>query len=196
MEPMIRADQTTMTPDEAVAGPDRLTKCDAAAGADGAVTCDRAAADELRERVLAVLDEVKDPEIPAVSVRELGMVYRIETTAHHAHVQLLPTFVGCPALDLIRAAARRRLAEAGIRAEVEFVLSEPWTPDRITPEGIEKLRQFGIAPPVRPGAPSLVPPCPYCGAEGGEIENLFGPTPCRAIFYCRRCRQPFEGFKP
>jgi ring-1,2-phenylacetyl-CoA epoxidase subunit PaaD len=149
----------------------------------------------LRNRVMALLDEVKDPEIPAVSIRELGMVHRVEVSDQHVRVELLPTFVGCPALDFIRQGVQRRLEAAGIRADVAFVLDVPWTSDRITPEGIEKLRGFGIAPPVRSDSPTLVPPCPYCGAEGGEIENLFGPTPCRAIFYCSRCRQPFEGIK-
>lgn len=152
--------------------------------------------DKLLQRVIAVLDEVKDPEMPAVSIRELGMVHRIETdVVGRVRVELLPTFIGCPALDWIRTGVRRGLEAAGIPAEVEFVLEVPWTPERMTPAGIEKLRQAGIAPPVRAGAPRLVPPCPYCGADGSDIENWFGPTPCRAIFYCRRCRQPYEGMK-
>ncbi|MCL6517272.1 1,2-phenylacetyl-CoA epoxidase subunit PaaD [Alicyclobacillus sp.] len=145
--------------------------------------------------VRQVLDQVKDPEIPAVSICELGMVHRVEDRDGITRVELLPTYVGCPALDWIRREVARALRAAGVAAEVVFVHEVPWTPQRITPAGIEKLRGLGIAMPVGED-PRIAPHCPYCGAEGAQVENLFGPTPCRAVFYCRRCRQPFEGFKP
>ena len=154
--------------------------------------------DGLAQAVWEALEDVKDPEIPTVSVRDLGMVRSVSVRDGRVRVELLPTFVGCPALDLIRQAAERRIAavDGVAEAEVAFVFDEPWTSARITAAGIEKLRQFGIAPPVAEDADRMVPPCPYCGAESGDIENLFGPTPCRAIFYCRCCKQPFEGMKP
>jgi ring-1,2-phenylacetyl-CoA epoxidase subunit PaaD len=100
-----------------------------------------------RSTVLAALAEVPDPEIPAVSIVELGMVGEIEVEPHGIRVQLLPTFVGCPALEVIRDAVTTRLGELGTPVEVEVTFSPPWTSDRISPEGREKLRRSGFAPP-------------------------------------------------
>lgn len=151
----------------------------------------------LTSALLDALEDVKDPEIPVVSIRELGMVFRVTVESGYGKVELLPTFVGCPALDFIRSRVRASVREIdGLQGlDVEFVMTEPWSSERITPEGIEKLRTFGIAPPISSAHHRVVPPCPYCGTGDTEIENLFGPTACRAIFYCRKCRQPFEGMK-
>jgi ring-1,2-phenylacetyl-CoA epoxidase subunit PaaD len=154
--------------------------------------------------VLAALDEVADPEIPNVSIVELGMIGRIEVTRQRIEVELLPTFVGCPAVEMIRTAIAERLAEPGRRVDVEVSFSTPWTSDRISPEGREKLRASGFAPPptVRHGRalPMLDadPPvaCPYCGSLRTTLESAFGPTQCRSIRHCADCRQPFESFKP
>ncbi|MFD1396376.1 1,2-phenylacetyl-CoA epoxidase subunit PaaD [Kroppenstedtia eburnea] len=146
------------------------------------------------------LQEVKDPEIPDLSIVELGMVNRVTEEAGEVRVELTPTFVGCPALDWIAGQVEERLSQVkGVsRVRVSFVMDPPWTSERITPEGREKLKSFGIAPPrTREEDPlDIVPECPFCGTEGGEVLNLFGPTACRSIFYCRNCRQPFEGMKP
>lgn len=154
------------------------------------------------------LAEVNDPEIPFVSVVDLGMVRSVEMDGRRLRVELLPTFVGCPALDLIRRAVAERLAGMAPEVEVEATFAEPWSSDRITPEGRRKLRESGFAPPAAgrlPGAgdqplfatitarPAAT--CPYCGSPDTSLENLFGPSLCRAIFYCNRCRQPFEQFK-
>ena len=104
-------------------------------------------------------------------------------------VELLPTFVGCPALDAIRSAVEERLADFGRPVEVRFGFSVPWTTDRITERGRRQLTKSGFAPP---GDDT----CPYCGSENVLIDNLFGPTQCRSVRYCRACRQPFEAFKP
>jgi len=153
--------------------------------------------ESLTSALMSALENVKDPEIPAVSIRELGMVFSANVENGYGKVELLPTFVGCPALDFIRNRVLSSVSEiVGLQGiDVEFVMTKPWSSDRITPEGIEKLREFGIAPPVSGTKGRIVPPCPYCGAADTEIENLFGPTACRAIFYCRKCRQPFEGMK-
>ncbi len=153
-----------------------------------------------RSALWQALQEVKDPEIPTISLVDLGMIHRLLVEGDRVTVEILPTFVGCPALDIIRRDVRNRLlqVEGVADVEVQFVYDPPWTSDRITEEGRKRLASFGIAPP-RPAGENpmdIVPPCPYCGAEGGEIHNLFGPTACRSIFYCRRCRQPFEGMKP
>ena len=155
--------------------------------------------------VLDALREVPDPEIPTVSVVDLGMVERIEVRPDEIEVELLPTFVGCPALELIRAAVASRLEAFGRPVRVETSFSTPWTTDRISPAGRERLRASGFAPPphLAPGRalPMLgaaSPPveCPYCGSTATTLENVFGPTQCRSIRHCAACRQPFEAFKP
>ena len=164
--------------------------------------------------VLAALEEVADPEIPTVSVVELGMLERIEIRPEALIVELLPTFVGCPAIEMIREAVADRLQSFGRPVRVEMTFSTPWTTDRISPEGREKLRRSGFAPPPhlapaeRPGRSRALPmvdpsfglsqpvACPYCGSERTTLENVFGPTQCRSIRHCADCRQPFEAFKP
>jgi ring-1,2-phenylacetyl-CoA epoxidase subunit PaaD len=168
--------------------------------------------------VWEALAEVPDPEIPVVSVVDLGLVHAVRLDGGRLRVELLPTFVGCPALDLIRASVAERLAGMAPEVEVEMTFAVPWTSDRITAEGRRKLRQSGFAPPPtgdsagrslpivgqRP-TPSLplfatIPmrptaDCPWCGTSDTKLENAFGPTLCRTIFWCNRCRQPFEQFK-
>jgi ring-1,2-phenylacetyl-CoA epoxidase subunit PaaD len=134
------------------------------------------------------LAEVTDPEIPAVSVVDLGMVRSVEVDGERLRVELLPTFVGCPALELIRRAVAARLAGMAPEVQVEMTFAEPWTSERITADGRRKLRESGFAPP---GSAT----CPWCGSRDTALENPFGPTRCRAIFWCNRCRQPFEQFK-
>lgn len=152
----------------------------------------------------AALQEVKDPEIPAVSVLEMGMVNRVDIAPDgRVTVEILPTFSGCPALDVIRQAVCARLArEPGVTAvEVRFVFDPLWSTDRISAEGHAKLQGFGIAPapPLR-GRPLRVlqgqpVACPYCGSTRTAMDNLFGPTPCRSLYRCLECRNPFERFK-
>jgi ring-1,2-phenylacetyl-CoA epoxidase subunit PaaD len=152
--------------------------------------------------VRVALAEVPDPEIPVVSIVDLGMVEDVEAGADAIRVELLPTFVGCPALDAIREAVERRLRVFGRPVEVRFGYRVPWTSDRITAEGHSRLRAAGLAPPgpKQPDAPLLVQlaapvPCPHCGSRRTVLENAFGPTQCRAIYHCTACRQPFEAFK-
>jgi ring-1,2-phenylacetyl-CoA epoxidase subunit PaaD len=146
-----------------------------------------------------------DPEIPAVSVVDMGMVDRVEVADGRARVVILPTFSGCPAIAIIQ----RDVADAVAQVEgvasvvVDTTYSPPWTTDRITEEGRTKLREFGLAPPTG-DAPVLitqiglptVAKCPFCGSSNTRNDSPFGPTPCRAIYYCENCRNPFEQFKP
>ena len=143
--------------------------------------------------VRAALAEVPDPEIPAVSVLDLGMVEGVSVDGGAIRVELLPTFIGCPALDRIREDVAARLATFGRAVDVQFTNRVPWTTERITPAGRERLRRAGFAPPVVDPADSR---CPHCGSADVQLENLFGPTLCRSLAYCRSCRQPFEQFKP
>ena len=158
----------------------------------------------LERAVWDALAEVPDPEIPAVSVVDLGIIRSVEAGAERIRVEMLPTFVGCPALEVIRGSIAGRLAGMAPEVEVEATFAEPWTTDRITPEGRRKLRESGFAPPApHPTGGPLFPTittrpvarCPYCGSRDTALENPFGPTLCRAIFWCNHCRQPFEQFK-
>jgi len=160
----------------------------------------------LERRVWEALGEVPDPEIPVVSVIELGIIRSVEATPERIRVEMLPTFVGCPALEMIRQSIAERLAGMAGTVEVEATFAEPWTSDRITPQGRRKLRESGFAPPA-PGAAEAEQPlfptitvrpvarCPFCGSRDTLLENPFGPTRCRAIHWCNHCRQPFEQFK-
>jgi ring-1,2-phenylacetyl-CoA epoxidase subunit PaaD len=156
--------------------------------------------------VWEALAEVPDPEIPVVSVVDLGLVHRVALEGGRLRVELLPTFVGCPALELIRSSVTERLAGMAAVVEVEMTFAEPWTSDRITAEGRRKLRESGFAPPGPAAAGEARPlfttigvrptaACPWCGSQDTTLENLFGPTLCRTLFWCNRCRQPFEQFK-
>ena len=162
----------------------------------------------LEERAREALALVMDPEIPTCSIVDLGMVEAVRVTDDELEVDLLPTFVGCPAKDVIGEDAQRALgAVAGDRrVRVRFVYDPPWTTDRITDAGREALRGYGISPHWRPSTgPVLVTlgrkpgahevTCPYCGSTETAMESAFGPTPCRAQHFCRSCRNPFEGFK-
>jgi ring-1,2-phenylacetyl-CoA epoxidase subunit PaaD len=158
--------------------------------------------------VWEALAEIPDPEIPTVSLVDLGVVRAVEVEDGRVRVEFTPTFLGCPALEVMRDRMAERIRHLGAEPEIEIVTDEGWSTDRITPEGRRKLRESGFAPPPsgsdtrRAGhAPSLhlvqaqTFRCPYCGSADTRLENLFGPTPCRSIRYCNSCRQPFEQFK-
>jgi len=155
------------------------------------------------DAVWAALAEVPDPEIPVISLVDLGVVGDVRVDGNRVHVTLRPTFLGCPALDAMRRALESKLAELGAEPAVDVELADAWSTDRITPAGREQLRAAGFAPPAprEASAPRLVQlqakvfRCPYCGSAETRLENLFGPTPCRSIRYCESCRQPFEQFK-
>jgi len=153
--------------------------------------------------VWEALAEVPDPEIPVISVVDLGVVRDVHVEEERVHVEFTPTFLGCPALEVMRSQMAERIVELGGEPDVEVVLDDSWSTDRITPEGREKLRAAGFAPPAprEVGGPQLVQlqsngfRCPYCGSRDTALENIFGPTPCRSLRYCQDCRQPFEQFK-
>ena len=153
--------------------------------------------------VWEALADVEDPEIPVISVVDLGVVRRIDVDDGRARVEFTPTFLGCPALEVMRDRMAARIRDLGVEPEIEVVLDDSWSTDRITPSGREKLRQAGFAPPAprAAGTPQLVQlqsrifRCPYCGSTETRLDNVFGPTPCRSLRYCESCRQPFEQFK-
>ena len=154
------------------------------------------------ERVWEALSGIADPEIPVISVVDLGVVRDVAVDGERVHIEFTPTFLGCPALEVMRDQMAEAVRVLGAEPDVEVVLDDSWSTDRITPEGRRKLRESGLAPPVpRDGEPQLVQlqsqifRCPYCGSTDTRLENIFGPTPCRSIRYCADCRQPFEQFK-
>jgi ring-1,2-phenylacetyl-CoA epoxidase subunit PaaD len=175
------------------------------------VTTAATARDPREVVVWSALDEIADPEIPGISLVELGVIRSVSFEALPASgervtVELLPTFVGCPAIGVMQERVDERLRAMEIAEEVvvEISFAEPWTSERISPEGRQKLRESGFAPPVLIGPTftgeelqTMLPvaECPYCGSRNTTLENPFGPTLCRAIYHCADCRQPFEQFK-
>jgi ring-1,2-phenylacetyl-CoA epoxidase subunit PaaD len=149
------------------------------------------------------LRDVPDPEIPTVSVVDLGVIAGVELAAGagSARVLLMPTFTGCPAIEIMRDMIRERLERLGLRAQVDITREQRWSSDRISAAGRRGLEQAGVAPPPPAASSTIIPliepaQCPHCGSRHTTLESPFGPTLCRAIGYCRDCKQPFEQFKP
>jgi ring-1,2-phenylacetyl-CoA epoxidase subunit PaaD len=147
--------------------------------------------------VRAALADVMDPELPMVSIVDLGMIGAVDVadpvdgSTGAIRVELLPTYIGCPALDIIRAAIADRLAALGPPVVVETTFNPPWTTDRVTAAGRAALNAAGIA---EPSAPADVR-CPFCRSARIVMDSAFGPTQCRSLYYCRDCHQPFEAMK-
>lgn len=156
---------------------------------------------DVQERVFwDLLQEVKDPEIPTVSMIEMGMIDKVAVEDGVVTVNVMPTFVGCPAIEIMRGNIKEKLGTVeGVRdVVVNFVFDPEWTTDRITEEGREKLAQFGIAPPPKAVIDEATweVECPFCQSKKTRMENLFGPAACRSILYCDDCKNPFEAIKP
>ena len=149
------------------------------------------------EAVWSAFEAIPDPEIPVISLVDLGVIRSVDVENGHVHVEFTPTFLGCPALETMKRALEEAVRGVGGEPDVEVVNDDSWGTDKITAAGREKLRAAGFAPP----APRLIQlqsavhKCPYCGSTDTTLENLFGPTPCRSLRYCNACRQPFEQFK-
>lgn len=156
-----------------------------------------------KSRVLQILQQVKDPEVPVLSVVELGVVRGAEVEGDRVTVTITPTYSGCPALRVMEDEIRAALLAQGFReVNVVTVLSPAWTTDWIPAEAREKLRAYGIAPPgAAESGPVLLGPtvrsvnCPFCGSANTVRKSEFGPTACKSLHVCRSCRQPFEHFK-
>jgi ring-1,2-phenylacetyl-CoA epoxidase subunit PaaD len=155
------------------------------------------------EDVWAALANIPDPEIPVVSLVDLGVIKSVDVDGSQVRIGFTPTFMGCPALERMQTEMAAAIEELGGEAEIDVVLDDSWSTDRISAQGREKLRAAGFAPPT-PRSPQPIQlvqlergpfRCPYCGSTDTKLENIFGPTPCRSIRYCNGCRQPFEQFK-
>lgn len=148
------------------------------------------------------LSDVKDPEIPVLSLVDLGVIRNVTIDADAVTIEMTPTFVGCPALDMMQTEIRDVLHKRGVaHVQIEVSFKQPWTSDMISEEGQKALRQFGIAPPAARtlfGDLDILDhaECPRCGSANTELRNIFGATLCRSIHYCNVCREAFEQFKP
>lgn len=148
---------------------------------------------ELAGRIAETLAAVPDPEIPVLSIVDLGIMRDIGAADGTAWVALTPTYSGCPATGAIERAARQALDAAGLGAvAIRITLSPAWSTDMITPDGHDKLRRYGIAPP-EPGTGPCA--CPRCGSRATREISRFGSTPCKALWQCHACLEPFDRFK-
>jgi len=154
-----------------------------------------------KESILSLLDEVCDPEIPVLSLADLGVLRGVEHVNNEWHITITPTYSGCPAMKTMEDDILLKLKEHGIQAKVDLVLSPAWTTDWLSESGREKLKEFGIAPPedevdksVLFAAPTVVP-CPKCGSRETKMVSQFGSTACKAHYQCLSCLEPYDYFK-
>ena len=160
------------------------------------------------EEVWAALENLADPEIPVISLRELGILRDVRSGPDGLEVVITPTYSGCPAMSQIEDDVRSTLENRGISARVVTQLAPAWTTDWMTEDGKEKLRAYGIAPPHQtPAATNVVRfigkpakteavPCPHCGSSHTVVSSHFGSTACKALYKCLDCQEPFDYFKP
>ena len=160
------------------------------------------------DQIWQTLNAITDPEIPVVSLVEMGIARDVQIDGDTVIVTITPTFAGCPALHHMREEIFEKLSAIGVKQiEVRTVLNPPWTSEWLSDEVRAKLQNFGLAPPPRLSTQATQParldialsqtvPCPFCGSMDTTMENTFGPTLCQSIHYCRACRQSFQRFKP
>ena len=161
----------------------------------------RDVSDLAERRAWAAAASVPDPEVPCVTVADLGILREVTVAGDIATAKLTPTYSGCPAVLAIELAVEVALRDAGFEPAIERVISPAWTTDWITEEGREKLRAYGIAPPVKGTNSKLalfgetIVTCPQCGSQDTEKLSEFGSTACKALYRCRSCAEPFDYFK-
>lgn len=155
------------------------------------------------QRLYSTLESVSDPEIPVLSIMDMGVVRKaVMESPTRVFVEITPTYSGCPAMDVIGDDIKKAFLQEGIEAEVSLILYPAWTTDWITPKGRKALEEFGIAAPLEAeadkeallGQQKLVK-CPQCGSLDTKLVSQFGSTACKALFQCRSCQEPFDYFK-
>ncbi len=154
------------------------------------------------KRLIPILEKVPDPEIPVLSVIQMGVVRNATINGNKVLVKITPTYSGCPAMDVIAEDIIKALSDFGYKAKVELILSPAWTTDWITQKGRDALAKYGIAPPLSAsadkaallGEKNLVK-CTNYGSENTKVVSQFGSTPCKALFKCEDCDEPFDYFK-
>lgn len=156
---------------------------------------------ELRQRAWNVAAQVVDPEIPVLTIADLGVLRDVAVRDGHVEVSITPTYSGCPAMNMIALEIGLALEREGIRQpKIRTVLSPAWTTDWMSDDGRRKLREYGIAPPETTGGRRALfgeqhVACPQCGSSDTELLSEFGSTSCKALWRCRSCREPFDYFK-
>jgi len=152
--------------------------------------------------VRSILDTVTDPEIPVLTIIDLGVVHKVALTGKNIYVELIPTYTGCPAMDVMQADVIQAFSKEGYTATTKLVLSPAWTSDRITEKGKAALKAYGIAPPLGETADKAVllegsklVGCTNCGSTNTKLVSQFGSTACKALFKCLDCLEPFDYFK-
>jgi ring-1,2-phenylacetyl-CoA epoxidase subunit PaaD len=154
----------------------------------------------LRERAVAALEAVCDPEIPVLTIADLGILRDVSVDGDTVDVTITPTYSGCPAMNMIRLDIETALARAGVKARVHTRLSPAWTTDWLSDAARRKLAAFGVAPPEHAASRRALfgeehPACPRCGSADTELISEFGSTACKSLHRCRACREPFDAFK-
>jgi ring-1,2-phenylacetyl-CoA epoxidase subunit PaaD len=155
-----------------------------------------------KDIILKILDGVKDPEIPVLSLVDLGIINEvIIENDKFVRIEMTPTFAGCPAIDIMKQEVLEALREQEIEAEVHVSFEDPWNSNKITEKGRKALKDFGLAPPPQHNMVFDIDilehvTCPYCQSGNTDLKSPFGPTLCRSLHYCNNCRQAFEQFKP
>ncbi len=156
----------------------------------------------MRPEIEVILNTVSDPEIPVLSILDMGVVREVEENGTQIKIAITPTYSGCPAMDVIGDDIKAAFKKAGLQAEVKLILSPAWSTDWITPKGRKALEEYGIASPLSPeadkeallGNKKLVK-CPQCGSLNTKLVSQFGSTACKALFKCDDCLEPFDYFK-
>jgi ring-1,2-phenylacetyl-CoA epoxidase subunit PaaD len=157
---------------------------------------------QIEPEFLDVLQTVHDPEIPVLSLLDMGVVRSAKRNGNRAEIKITPTYSGCPAMDVMADDIKSAFKEKGIEAQVQLVLSPAWTTDWITSRGRAALEKYGIAAPLQPEADKeallgnkKIVKCPQCGSQNTQLVSQFGSTACKALFQCRDCQEPFDYFK-
>jgi len=146
-----------------------------------------------KHKIFSLLQEVCDPEIPVLSILDLGIIRDIKINEEEVEVIITPTYSGCPAMDAISIDIRLKLIEHGYKnVKITSVLSPAWTTDWMTENGKQKLKAYGIAPPQRS---EHLPSCPQCNSSNTKLLSQFGSTACKALYQCNDCKEPFDYFK-
>ncbi|MCB0278583.1 MAG: phenylacetate-CoA oxygenase subunit PaaJ [Calditrichaeota bacterium] len=152
-------------------------------------------ADQSIEEIYQVLDTVKDPEVPVLSLIELGVIRDVHFNGEIPVVVMTPTYSGCPALKVMETDIRSALKQIGYdHIEIKQILSPAWTTDWLSEESKAKLNNYGIAPPCMRSVPEIIK-CPLCHSSHTKRQSEFGATACKALYVCQECKEPFEYFK-
>jgi len=152
--------------------------------------------------IVQLLEQVKDPEIPVLSIIDLGVVNKVKITNQQVYIELMPTYTGCPAMDVMQEDIQKAFINSHFTAEVKLVLTPAWTSDRISEKGRVALKAYGVAPPANPITDKAalledakVIACTNCGSTNTTLVSQFGSTACKALFKCLDCLEPFDYFK-